>query len=358
LHYLPFAALSDGQRDLIDDYTLTSLPNASALPFIQENANSTADHRPQTALILGNPVTGDYDATAALATERGGLGALPFAEQEAKAIAALYGVQPLIGAAATESALRTEAAQAGFIHLAAHGVYNPAAPLSSLIALAPDEPATGSGQNPSTGSGQAANDGWLTVGEVYGLDLSHTDLVVLSACQTNLGELSAGDEVVGLTRAFIFAGAPSVIASLWNVEDQATALLMERFYTHLRDGMGKAQALRQAQLEIRAEYPNPYYWAGFVLSGDGGPTQADQGAEEPVGQVPQAAQATPAPGPGVQVQEGQPVEEIRPWSMASVVGALLVVILLVGGAVLWRRMRRRHSTRELQENERQWEERG
>jgi CHAT domain-containing protein len=250
LHYLPFAALTDGQRYLMDDYVLTTLPSASVLPFIQENTGrALAD-----PLVLGNPVTGDFDATASFATERDGLGSLPFAEKEAEAVAALYGVEPLLGQDAAEGAVRERGAGAGILHLAAHGHYNPVAPLSSLIALAPDD----------------EYDGWLTVGEVYGLDLSSADLVVLSACQTNLGELSEGDELVGLTRAFIFAGTPSVVASLWSVEDEATALLMERFYTHLRDGMGKAEALRQAQLEVREEHPNPYYWAGFVLSGDPG----------------------------------------------------------------------------------------
>jgi CHAT domain-containing protein/Tfp pilus assembly protein PilF len=262
LHYLPFAALTDGQRYLIDDYVLTTLPSASALPFIQDNVGRELTK----PLVLGNPVTGDFDATASFATQREGLGVLPFAEQEAKAIAALYGVEPFIGRDATEGVVRERAAEAGILHLAAHGFYNPVAPLSSLIALAPDE----------------ASDGWLTVGEVYGLDLSQADLVVLSACQTNLGELSAGDELVGLTRAFIFAGTPTVVSSLWSVEDESTALLMERFYTHLRAGVGKAEALRQAQLEVREKYPSPYYWAGFVLSGDGGVSPTAQRFAKPL----------------------------------------------------------------------------
>jgi CHAT domain-containing protein len=125
------------------------------------------------------------------------------------------------------------------------------------------------------------NDGRLEVHEVYGLDLEEsTDLVVLSACQTQLGALSAGDEVVGLTRAFLYAGTPSVMASLWSVDDEATALLMERFYTHLEAGMGKGEALRQAQVDVRAEYPHPYYWAAFVLTGDAGEANV-QGVPEP-----------------------------------------------------------------------------
>jgi CHAT domain-containing protein/tetratricopeptide (TPR) repeat protein len=239
LHYLPFAALTDGEGYLSDDYILFSLPSASALRFIQEER----EPGPDTLLALGNPTS-----TEPLPTLR-------FAEQEVEAAADLYGAHPLVGKAATESAVWSEAGQAGILHLAAHGEYNPFNPLFSTVHLAADD----------------QNDGRLEVHEVYGLDLTAaTDLVVLSACQTQLGELSAGDEVVGLNRAFLYAGTPSVMASLWSVDDAATALLMERFYTHLRDGIGKAEALRQAQLEVREEYPNPYYWAGFVLSGDAG----------------------------------------------------------------------------------------
>lgn len=239
LHYLPFAALTDGQGYLSDDYILFSLPSASALRFIQAERKPGAD----TLLALGNPTSAEP------------LPALRFAEQEVEAIADLYGSQALVGTEATESAVWSQASQAGVLHLAAHGEYNPFSPLFSTVHLAADE----------------QNDGRLEVHEVYGLDLTAaTDLVVLSACQTQLGELSAGDEVVGLNRAFLYAGTPSVMASLWNVDDAATALLMERFYTHLRARLGKAEALRQAQIDTRAEYPHPYYWAAFVLTGDAG----------------------------------------------------------------------------------------
>ncbi len=261
LHYLPFAALSDGEQNLLDAYVITYLPTASALPFIQENM-AQVGNRP---LILGNPATGDYDAVASLAAERDSLGTLPYAEKEAKAIADLYGVPAHVGAAATESLVRAEAPETGLLHLAAHGIYNPYAPLSSFIALAPDE----------------ENDGWLTVEEVYGLDLGQASLVVLSACETNIGQLTAGDELVGLTRAFFYAGAPTVVSSLWSVDDQATAALMERFYTHLRAGVPKAEALRRAQMEIRQEYPSPYYWAAFTLSGDGGQIEEVSGPTTP-----------------------------------------------------------------------------
>jgi CHAT domain-containing protein len=110
------------------------------------------------------------------------------------------------------------------------------------------------------------------VGEVYGLDLRGADLVVLSACQSQLGELSAGDELVGLSRAFIYAGTPSLVTSLWSVDDESTRFLMERFYGYLKEGQGKAAALRQAQLDTMAqeEWASSYYWAAFTLIGDMG----------------------------------------------------------------------------------------
>ena len=147
---------------------------------------------------------------------------------------------------------------ARILHLAAHGSYNRANPLYSTIYLAPDQTA----------------DGRLEVHEVYGLDLASNELVVLSACETSLGRLSAGDELVGLTRAFFFAGAPTVISSLWTVDDLATRDLMLAFYSRLEAGMGKAAALQAAQAEIRQQYPSPYYWAAFVLNGDPGSSDA------------------------------------------------------------------------------------
>jgi CHAT domain-containing protein/tetratricopeptide (TPR) repeat protein len=239
LHYLPFSALTDGERYLSEDYSLFTLPSASTLRFIQEKRKSEA----QTVLAVGNPDTELPD--------------LQFAEQESQFVASLYGTQAWIGRQATESVIQEQSNQAGILHLAAHGEFNSANPLFSTIHLASD----------------SKNDGRLEVHEIFGLDLTYaTDLVVLSACETNVGAVSAGDEVVGLNRAFIYAGTPTVMASLWNVDDEATALLMEQFYTRLQEGMSKGEALQQAQDEVRAQYPHPYYWAAFVLTGDPGLT--------------------------------------------------------------------------------------
>jgi CHAT domain-containing protein len=236
--------LTDGAHYLGEEYTLFTLPSANALRFIQEKRKPQAN----TILALGDP-----------AISEPGLPPLRFAEKEAEDIARLFGTPPLTGASATESALRSQASNAGIVHLAAHGAYNPDNALFSTVYL----------------TGDAQNDGRLEVNEVYSLDLTKlTDLVVLSACETDLGvggdAVSKGDEIVGLNRAFIYAGTPTVIASLWSVDDNATALLMKQFYTHLRAGLSKAEALQQAQRDVRATHPHPYYWAAFVLTGDPG----------------------------------------------------------------------------------------
>jgi CHAT domain-containing protein len=114
------------------------------------------------------------------------------------------------------------------------------------------------------------DDGALETNQIAELDLRKTGLVVLSGCRSQAGRLTRGDEIIGLSRAFIYAGSPSVIASLWSVDDEATRALMVSFYSHLRQGLSQADALRSAQIDVRKDFPHPYYWAGFVLTGDPG----------------------------------------------------------------------------------------
>jgi tetratricopeptide (TPR) repeat protein len=252
LHYLPFAALTDGQRYLIEDYTLLTLPSASSLRYLEDKKRKPDNGR---MLILGNPTINEP-----------GLQSLTWAEQEVEAIAPMYGIQPLVGRNATESVVKSQSGRASILHLAAHGKFNEDNPLFSTLYLSEDS--------------QTNDDGRLEVHEIYGLDLrSSTNMVVLSACETQLSNrgdkdklpsVSPGDEIVALNRAFLYAGTPSVIASLWKVDDEASQLLMLQFYTHLRAGKGKAEALRLAQNYVRVKKKAPYYWAAFVLTGDGG----------------------------------------------------------------------------------------
>lgn len=235
LNYLPFAALTDGRHYVGEEYTIYYLPSGSALPFIRRKIKP--EGRKMLVLAWG---------------EVEGLPVLANANQEARAAAAVFKASPVVGHEATESKLRSAVAAYNIIHLVAHGELNPVSPIRSLIHLAPDD----------------KSDGKLEVGEVYGLNLSRATLVVLSACETQLGAHSEGDDMVGLNRAFIFAGAPTVVASLWKVDDEATAEFMSHFYSQLQ--RGKADALRFAQEELRKKYPSPYYWAAFVLTGDPG----------------------------------------------------------------------------------------
>lgn len=319
LHYLPFAALAQDRpwwdrqpRFLGERVALTVLPAAAVLTLPQ-NQRTGPPPAPLTPLVLGNPD-----------------GSLAHADAEARAVADLLGGAPLIGAEASEAALRAGASEASILHLATHGQFNPYAPLASTLTLAPVA-GTAAEAGTATRDGAAGcgpdGAGCLDVAEVYGLDLRQAELVVLSACETSLNALSvsgplgvrAGDEVVGLTRAFFFAGAPTVVATMWKVDDEASTLLMEHFYRELRNGVAPAVALGEAQRAVREHqeegnrpYAAPYYWAGFVLYGEGS-----------------APLWAPAPAPWWQANAH--------WLIGG--GALLIV--LVTAAIWWARRRRR-----------------
>jgi CHAT domain-containing protein len=151
----------------------------------------------------------------------------------------------LEGDEATEQAFRHHAPEADVVHLASHAVFRQDNPLFSAIKLA---------------------DGWLSLYDLNSMRL-RASLVTLSACETGVNDVLAGDELVGLTRGFFQAGAASVVVSLWAVNDASTAQLMQRFYAHLAAGGGPAAAMRRAQSDLRREYPHPYHWAPFLVIG-------------------------------------------------------------------------------------------
>jgi CHAT domain-containing protein len=237
LHYLPFAALTDGRHYFGDQHTLFYLPSASVLPFIQKQRK---------------PVGAQMFALAQSRVAR--LSLLTHADDEASSVASLYNTQALTTGKALKSEFLKHAGEYSIIHLAAHADIDAASPLFSRIMLAADK------------QGTAA----LEVRQIYDLNLAKASLVVLSACQTQLGGRNIGDDIVALNRAFLYAGTPTVIASLWIVDDTSTSDLMKSFYRHLKSGMGKAEALKAAQSDIRKAYPHPYHWAAFVLTGDPG----------------------------------------------------------------------------------------
>ncbi len=193
----------------------------------------------QGALVVGNPVPMPKH-----------LPSLPRTEEEATEIATLLKTQAITGKAATKAAIVQQLPGARIIHLATHGILDDVQGLGSAIALAP--------------SGK--DNGLLTAEEILSMKLN-ADLVVLSACNTGNGRIT-GDGVIGLSRSFISAGVPSVIVSLWSVQDNPTPLLMANFYRQMLQKPDKAQALRQAMLTTMKQYPSPEYWAAFTLMGE------------------------------------------------------------------------------------------
>jgi CHAT domain-containing protein len=236
LHYLPFHALHDGESFLLERHATSYLPGASLLRYCKEA-------RPATSQVL------------ALGHSRDG--ALPYAIKEAQSVAAILDGQIVLETEATPARLRAMVPHCRVLHLAAHGDFRPDNPLFSGLAL---------------------SDGWLTTLDIFNLPLK-ASLVTLSACQTGRNVVGGGDELLGLTRAFLYAGAASLVLSLWAVEDRSTAQLMTTFYGRLAQGQIKGAALRDAQLQfIRGQnghdstalYAHPYFWAPFFLVGDTG----------------------------------------------------------------------------------------
>lgn len=203
------------------------------------------------------------DVTRSLYRRRGmSLDPLPYSREEVKSIAALYpktATKLYVAQEATESSVKREKLERyNQLHFATHALIDEEVPARSGVVLSL--------------IGEEEEDGILQMGEVFNLRLK-ADMVVLSACQSGLGKLVRGEGLIGLTRAFIYAGASSVVVSLWNVRDRSTAEFMRRFYGHLRAGKSRVEALRQAKLDLlRSDIPayrHPYYWAAFVLVGRG-----------------------------------------------------------------------------------------
>ncbi|HEX8139877.1 MAG TPA: CHAT domain-containing tetratricopeptide repeat protein [Pyrinomonadaceae bacterium] len=226
LHYVPFHALHDGKGYVIERREVSYAPSAIVLTHCLDRS----EHQFDSALLLG------------VADEQ-----TPRIRDEIGLLAPLFSESvSLLDEAATIRALREHAGGADVLHLACHGQFRPENPLFSSLRLA---------------------DGWLTVGDAYSLALRRCGLVTLSACETGVSAVAPGDELTGLARGFFSAGAPSLLLSLWTVDDEATARLMARFYERLRAGARPSTALRQAQLGLFEEQPHPFFWSPFVLVG-------------------------------------------------------------------------------------------
>lgn len=246
LHKLPFAALKHNDTYLSEEFGLFMLPSAASWAYLTPKTFSA---RP-TLFGMGNGKASQ------------GFSALRGAVRETEEFIArrrMFNSETFVSCCdhdcnrhnATESRFKRDAPNDEIIHLAAHGKFDPASRTPSWLLLSPDN----------------KNDGRLDEREVRELDLSKTNLVVLSGCSTQLGKQSRGDEVIGLSRAFLLAGASSVVASLWDVSDMATRDFMNAFYLHLGLSRDKTAALRFAQQAMRSTSKNPRDWAGFVLVG-------------------------------------------------------------------------------------------
>ncbi|MBI1278213.1 MAG: CHAT domain-containing protein [Anaerolineaceae bacterium] len=236
IYRVPFAALQapDGSY-LIDSYVLNTIPSATV--YIQlENSQPAPATNPALVMSQAHAV---------------GLSTLNYANSEANDIAVLFGVQAISDA--TESDLRANVTGARILHISGHAELNPFVPLFGTIYL---------GKNDT-------DDGRLEVREIYALDLSSTELVVLSGCDT--GSSGNGEDFGLFNQAFLSAGAQKVISSLWGVDDKATSVLLTAFYRARSNGEHEtdSQALRSAMLQIKEmpEYSNPFFWASFVLTG-------------------------------------------------------------------------------------------
>ncbi len=241
LGLIPFGALTDENGvPVVERFAVSMVPSLKTLTALNTRG-ATRIGSESNELVVGNP-----------APMPQGLSPLPGAEQEAIAIAQLRQVSPLLGAAATEATVKEQYSEARWLHFATHGTFNDNGgnDLSSWLALAP------------LGNRE---DGMLSMGEVFNSTIK-AEMVVLSACDTGQGRVT-GEGIIGLARAFLKAGSSSVVASLWKVPDNSTALLMETFYKELAAGQGKAEALRAAIRTTRAQYPHPRNWAAFVLMG-------------------------------------------------------------------------------------------
>ncbi len=236
LHYLPFQALLSSQGNyLIQDYSIYYLSSASLMQFTKEKKRAGGEQ----TLVMGNPSLGDLAYN------------LRFAEREAREVARIFPKSEVyVGAQASKPRAVSLSPNFDMLHFAVHAELNEDDPISSALLL----------------TGEGKDDGRLKVGEIFSLNLKAA-MVVLSACETGLGRLSNGDELIGLTRAFIYAGTPSIVTTLWKVNDRASYELMREFYQHLKTTK-KSKALRQAQLKTMKEFPEPFYWAAYELTGE------------------------------------------------------------------------------------------
>ena len=242
---VPFAALKDDEGTyLIEKHTILFAPSINTLDLISDRKGADRSRTKFSATVIGDPSTFPLDGKA--------LPPLPYAAREAQQISQLLETTPILGKDATQANLVDQMQTSSIIHFAAHGLLNDTDDFGMLgtIALAADD----------------YSNGFLTASEIIDLRLT-ADLVVLSACDTGLGVVTE-DSILGLSSAFIAAGASSVVSTLWSVPDASTADLMAEFYRQLDKGQSSSYALREAMLATKETYPEPRNWAAFQVIGE------------------------------------------------------------------------------------------
>jgi len=225
LHFLPFHAFFDGRDYLIDRFEVSYAPSASVLRYCLQKPDVTE----ATPLILG------------VADELA-----PMVDEEVRTLSGVFPeARALSGEAATRSAFADAAQSASFVHIATHATFRQDNPMFSSFKL---------------------SDGYVTALDLFSMNCQ-TNLVTLSSCKSGLSEVSGGDDLLGLMRGFLYAGARSLLLSLWSVSDESTVALMTEFYKEWRNGASKAKSLQSAMKAVRASYPSPFFWAPFILVG-------------------------------------------------------------------------------------------
>jgi CHAT domain-containing protein len=228
LHGVPFPALRLDGASLLDEHEVVLAPSAAL--FLHGLSRSGAPA--SGCLILGVPD-----------------GAAPLIGQEVRRVGEIHpGAQAFVGSAATRAALAA-GGRARWVHVASHAAFEAEDPMQSGLLL---------------------GDGWLAADEVYDLRLE-ADVVVLSGCATGRAGVTEGDDLLGLVRGFLHAGAGNLVTSLWRVDDDSTLRFMERLHREIAGGASPAAAIRSAALSHRREFPHPHDWAAFVLTGTGDP---------------------------------------------------------------------------------------
>jgi len=256
----PFQALRPtGGPYLIQTAAISYAPSLTVLrEMIKSRRNRAASN---TLLAMGNPRLAEQTISRSKSVRMNtNFEPLPEAERMVKQLALMYGAaasRVYVGDAAREDVLKVEAGKHRTIQLATHGVLNNASPMYSHVVLSNTE-------------GAAGDDGLLEAWEIMNLDLK-ADLAVLSACETARGRIGAGEGVIGLSWAMFVAGVPTTVVSQWKVESSSTTELMLEFHRGLKSGAGKSEAMRRAAKKVMADrrYAHPFYWAGFIVVGDG-----------------------------------------------------------------------------------------